>query len=261
MKGLLSVISAVAIVVAAAGVSEAGIGFRATGGYSHISYGDFNDYADEANEILAGTAKIDNISWIPELGGEFYYSITPMVEIGIGTGMVWGTSDYSISAGLNSMSFEHKMKAFPINATVYFRPRVPFISMKPYIYGGGGRYYTKLDFDEYVKEVTIPYEERYTAELSSWGWGVHGGGGVEFSIVPSLSLDLGFKIRWASIGGFEGTATDLAGETWDIFMAGYTDSDDNWHYEYRDVEEKDDYDEGKVDLTGYTIYIGFKAGF
>ncbi|MCU0639613.1 MAG: hypothetical protein MUF59_07070 [Candidatus Krumholzibacteria bacterium] len=65
MKVLFSVISAAAIVVAAAGVSHAGIGFRATGGYSHISYGDFNDWVDEANESLAagGAGEIDNIKW------------------------------------------------------------------------------------------------------------------------------------------------------------------------------------------------------
>jgi hypothetical protein len=80
MKVLFSVISAAAIVVAAAGVSHAGIGFRATGGYSHISYGDFNDWVDEANESLAagGAGEIDNIKWVPEFGGEFYYSIVPM---------------------------------------------------------------------------------------------------------------------------------------------------------------------------------------
>ncbi len=261
MKGLLSVISAVAIVTAAAGVSEAGIGFRATGGYSHISYGDFNDWVDEVNESLAsgGAGEIDNIKWVPEFGGEFYYSIVPMFEIGVGAGMMMGNSEYSFTDGDESVEFEHKIKAFPINANFYFKPNVPFSGMKPYLYAGGAMYYTKLDFG--FKLANLSDEGGYDAELSTWGFGIHGGGGMEFPIIPSLSLDVGFKIRWASIGGFEGTATDLEGETRDVFLAGFTDDEGNWSYGPAEASMEGEYDEGKVDLTGYTIYIGFKAGF
>ena len=258
MKGLLSVISAVAIVTTAAGVSEAGIGFRATGGFSHISYGDFNDWVDEANKSLAagGAGEIDDIKWVPEFGGEFYYSIVPMFEVGVGAGIMMGNSEYSFMEGDEFIEFEHKIKAFPINANFYFKPNVPFASMKPYLYAGGAMYYTKLDF-----ALNLSDEMGYDAELSAWGFGIHGGGGMEFSVLPSLSFDIGFKIRWASIDGFEGTATDLEGETRDVFLVGEKQADGDWIYGPEDAALKDDYDEGKVDLTGYTIYIGFKAGF
>ncbi len=260
MKGLLSVISVAVILVAAAGVSEAGIGFRATGGFSHISYGDFNDWVDEANESLAagGAGEIDNIKWVPEFGGEFYYSIVPMFEVGVGAGIMMGNSEYSYTDGDGSVEFEHKIKTFPINANFYFKPNVPFVSMKPYLYAGGAMYYTKLDFG--LNFVYLSDEVGYDAELSAWDFGIHGGGGMEFSVLPSLSFDIGFKIRWASIGGFEGTATDLEGETRDVFLAGGT-SEGELYYGPEDVALEDEYDEGKVDLTGYTIYIGFKAGF
>ncbi len=255
MKGLAAVIAAAAI-VATAGSSEAGIGFRATGGLSHISYGDFNDWVDESNVSLAGTGEIDNMTWIPELSGEFYYSIGPMFELGAGAGMMWGKSDYSFTEGSDFVNYEHKMKAVPINATVYFRPSVPMAGIKPYLYGGGAMYYTKLDF-----LLNISDEAGIDAELSAWGFGFHGGGGMEFSIIPSLSFDLGFKVRWASIDGFEGTATDFEGESKDVYLAGYTDNEGHWHYTPELATHKGEYDEGKVDLTGYTIYIGLKAGF
>ena len=259
MKVVLSVISAAAIVVAGAGVSEAGIGFRATGGLSHISYGDFNDWVDEVNYLLAGSSEYSDIKWVPEIGGEFYYSIVPMFEIGLGGGMIMGKSDYSISAGDISTSFEHKVKGFPINANIYFKPNIPFASMKPYVFIGGGTYYTKLNFEVYSN---YGGEQKRTSELSSWGWGIHGGGGLEFSIIPSLSLDLGVKIRWASIDGFKGTTTDLSGKTYDVYLLKGVDPDTHLPvFGPGDEDEKKIYDEGKVDLTGYTIYIGFKAGF
>jgi opacity protein-like surface antigen len=166
-----------------------------------------------------------------------------------------GNSEYSFSEAGEFVEFEHKIKSIPINANFYFKPNVPFASMKPYMYAGAAMYYTKLDFG-----LNFSDEAGYDAELSTWGFGIHGGGGMEFSIVPSLSFDVGVKIRWASIGGFEGTATDFEGETRDVFLAGGK-SEGEFYYGPELTTNEGEYDEGKVDLTGYTIYIGFKAGF
>ncbi|MCK4538414.1 MAG: outer membrane beta-barrel protein [Candidatus Krumholzibacteria bacterium] len=237
----------------------AGIGARVYGGLTHISYSDYNEWVDDANEELGVGENLDNMKWVPEFGGELYYSVAPMFEIGLGAGMILGSTEYSFSELTSFIDFNHKMKAFPISANLYFRPSVPFVSMKPYLYGGGGMYYSRLDFGFKISDGTDTWG--YDAELSTWGFGIHGGGGMEFSIAPTFSLDIGFRVRWADISGYEGSATNTDGETIDVFLVGDTDGDGDAIYDIAPLEDKADYDEGSVDLTGFTIYIGFKAGF
>ncbi|MBU8922138.1 MAG: hypothetical protein KOO63_10010, partial [Bacteroidales bacterium] len=128
----------------------------------------------------------------------------------------------------------------------------------PYLYGGGGLYYSSLDIA--FQHFDGVDRTGYDAKLSTWGYGIHGGGGMEFSITPTFSLDIGFKVRWADISGYEGTATLPDGEERDAFFVS-DKVDGKLIFEAMPVEEKDNYDEGSVNLTGYTIYIGFKAGF
>lgn len=256
VSGFMAIITIAALLFP--GEAVAGFGLRLTGGFSHIAYGDFNDGVDAINTVYAGIAEMDNMKWVPEFGGEFYYSIIPMLEIGIGGGMIAGSSELSFSMMGVNLSSNHKMKAYPVSLTAYFRPKVPFVSMKPYLFGGGGLYYSKLDFD---LNLTSPGEsEGYSAELSAWGFGLHGGGGVEFSIMPAFSFDIGFKMRWADIDGFEGTMTELGGEEVNAYLMG-DEIGGMWEYGPQDVALKDQYEEGSVDLSGFEIYIGLKAGF
>ncbi|HSG28663.1 MAG TPA: outer membrane beta-barrel protein [Candidatus Krumholzibacterium sp.] len=257
-KVIMVGVAAFMLVAAGAGGSQAGVGFRAIGGFTHISYSDYNEWADDVNESLAGVADVANIRWVPEFGAEFYYTFSPMIEAGLGVGIISGSSDIAVSDLTGTLSLEHGMKAYPLSANLYFRPAVPFVSMKPYVYGGVAMVYSSVDFSLRIPEAGET--EGYDADLNAWGLGLHGGGGIEFSIAPKVSLDLGFRLRWADIDGFEGTATSLDGETKDVFLAG-EDSGDGFLYGAEDVAEKGNYDEGSVDLSGYSLYIGIKAGF
>ena len=119
-------------------------------------------------------------------------------------------------------------------------------------------YYSRIDFEFKLSDGVDT--EGYDAELSTWGFGIHGGGGIEFSIAPTFSLDIGFKVRWADISGYEGTATNVGGETKEVFLVADT-VNDVLMYGTESLDNKGEYDEGSVDLTGFTFYIGFKAGF
>ncbi len=254
--GVLTIIAAMAFF--ASTVAWAGMGFRVMGGFSHIAYGDFNAFIDTTNTGFGGMARMDNINWVPEIAGEFYYSLMPMLELGIGAGIISGKSDFSISTMNVGASFKHTVKVYPFTTTAYFYPQVPFITMKPYAYGGVGMYYSRITFE--TSGTFGGDSDGYDADLTDWGFGLHGGGGIEFFVMRTVSFDIGFKVRWADMKGFEGTATDFDGNTRDVFyvsdeIGGYL------VYGLADVAEKDDYDEGSVDLSGYSLYAGIKIGF
>ena len=194
----------VSMVISSPAVSDTGV--RLNVGLSNIAYGDFNDVVDLSNENSAVFGEIENISWVPEIGGEIFYSPMPMFSVGVGVGMIKGSSDLS-SVILGD--FEHKINVYPMTVTAYFKPSLPLMPIKPYAYAGTGMYYSKLSFDysgfrQDVFQIT-------DAELTKLGFGFHAGGGLEFSIVPMLSLQIGVQGRWAKIKGFEGTGTDQIG--------------------------------------------------
>jgi len=235
--------------------AQAGVGVRVWGGIGHIGYGNYNDWVDAFNrEMLAGSGySIDNMNWIPEFGGEVLFSAIPLLDIGVGASMMQSTSELSISEG-GEFSIEHKLKSYPITATAYFKPTLPLAFMKPVVYGGVGLYRTVLTWD-YAETIT---PESWDAELSKWGFGMHGGVGMEISVMPMMSIDLGVRGRWAKMKGFEGTATHSVEGEMDVFLA-YDEGD--LVYGPEDIENPENYDEGEVDLSGFGFILGLKLMF
>ncbi len=234
---------------------RAGMGVRVTGGFTHISYGDFNDWIDGMNTDMAGIAEMDNITWIPEFGAEYYYSILPSLDAGIGVSMMSAGWNFDFMYGENGIELDHTVKAYPVTATVYFKPPVPFVSMKPYCYAGAGLYYSKITFSH--RRTPSDPVAGYDAELTDRGFGTHLGLGIEFPVMPAVTFDLGFKIRWADLKGFEGTAENLEGDRKDVFLG----NDDEEGFGPADISEKDNISEGSVDLGGYSFYVGVTIGF
>jgi hypothetical protein len=240
------------------GAAQAGVGVRVWGGIGHINYGNYNDWADAVNaEILAGTGyEFDNMNWVSEFGGEVLVTVIPMLDIGVGAGMLLSSTEYEISGGGVSYSQKHKLRSNPITLSGYLKPPLPFSFAKPIVFGGVGFYYTKLTWNEIL--IGSPEDYTYEAELTKTGFGLHGGAGLEFSVFPMVLLDIGVKARWAKIKGFEGTGThSVEGET-NLFLA--YDKDD-LYYGPKDVANPDNYDEGEVDLSGFGFVIGIKVMF
>ena len=257
----MRIVAAAALLAAAAwaGTAHAALGVTVRGGYSRIGYGDFNDYVVAANVSLAGVAEMEKINWIPEISAEFTFPILPELSGGVGVGYLKGTSKFGFSIGPDALSYEHSVRSVPITATAYWERALD--SFTPYVFGGVGMYHTKLVFEQ---AVTIGGESAsFEADLTTWGFGLHGGAGLRFEIVPAVGFDVGVQGRWASISGFEGTATNQDGDSYDAYLvrdmvedpvAGEVDYYGPWPADER-------YDEGTVDLSGFTIFIGVTIAF
>jgi opacity protein-like surface antigen len=242
--------------------AQAGFGFRLNGGIAYVTYSDFNDYADFMNErelpAMGVTEKIDNIHWVPEVNGEFLISPFPSLTIGVGAGMITGTSTFSFAVGSEGLSYEHTVKAYPLGATGYFNIPMPGAPIKPYLHGGFAAVYSKIAFD--VKLTAGGVTGGLDAELTTWGFAVHGGGGVMFTLFPNVSIDLGFKGRWANLTGYEGTGTFLGEGSFDVFLA-KEHTPEHILYGPEKVERRDLYEEASVDLSGFAVTLGVTVSF
>ncbi len=237
--------------IAAAVPAEAGFGIKVKGGYTYISYSDFNDWVDVSNsEIPSGSPTLDNINWLPEFSAEFTFPIVPTFSGAVGIGYLSGKSDYSVSYGTESFSYLHEVKAMPVLLNVYWEP--PLVSINPFVYGGVGFYRTTLNFD--YRLTSGGNTEGFESELDKWGFGFQAGGGIRIALIPTISLDIGAQGRWADMSGFEGTTTTSDGETMDTYLAKY---DDYFGPEPKGTGEP----EGSVSLSGFTMFIGLTFGF
>jgi opacity protein-like surface antigen len=259
--GGATVLIAFVCLLAANGAS-AGIGVRVSGALSYVSYGDFNDAADYANReglwASGATGKVNAIHWIPEFGGEVIVPVIPLLSVGVGVGIVSGKSSYVLQTGLGSYSYEHAMKAYPVTATAYVNlPMLPFA--KPYLYLGGGAYRVKLTFEESTSSGSSTSEA--SAELQKWGFGLHGGAGLSFDIVPKVRFELGLKWRRAIVKGFEGTLRNPDGSSTDVFLAYHRDTDGNLNFAPESTADKDAFDEGSADLSGFAFTLGLAVSF
>ncbi|MBD3178237.1 MAG: hypothetical protein GF417_00810, partial [Candidatus Latescibacteria bacterium] len=135
------------LIIAGAAPAAADTGVRVNAGLTHIGYGDFNDFVDDINyELNEYGIEMNNINWVPEIQGEVLYSPFPMFTVGLGAGIIFGSSDLNASIGGFSLDFEHEIKVYPITVTGYFKPSMPMFPLKPYIYGGAGLYHSKMSF-------------------------------------------------------------------------------------------------------------------
>lgn len=242
--------------------ASAGIGVRVSGGLSYISYGDFNDAVDYANEeglwASGAAGEVSAIHWIPEFGGEVVVPVIPRLSVGVGGGILFGKSSYALETSLGSYSYEHTMKAYPVTATAYVDlPMLPFAS--PYVYLGAGAYRTKLTFEESSSSGASVDEA--SAELQKWGFGFHGGAGISFDLIPTVKFEIGLKWRHAVVKGFEGDRLNPDGTTTEVFLASYTDGDGVVNFAPESMADTDAFGEGSVDLSGFSFMLGFNVGF
>jgi opacity protein-like surface antigen len=249
MKKLIAL--AIVLAVTAPAAAEAGLGIKVKGGYSWMSYGDFNDWVDASNkDIPSGSPTLDNINWIPEISGEFTFPLFPSFSGAVGVGYLSGKSDYGISLGSESFSYLHKVKSMPILLNLYWEP--PLVSVNPFVYGGIGFYKTSLEFEYSL--TSGGDTQGYTSEMDKWGFGLQAGGGVKIALIPTMSLDIGIQGRWADISGFEGTATSHDNETVDVYLA----KDEGY---FGPQEKGAGEPEASVDLSGFTMFIGLTFSF
>lgn len=239
------------------------VALRLTAGYTRVAYGDYNSFAEGVNKLIAAdpsiTGELGTIHWIPEIGLEAILPIAPRISLGAGAGMLTGSSSFAFSAGGSTLTYEHTVKTYPLSATIRAEIPAPFSFASPYAFAGGGAY-----------RVTVGFEERlagsggavgYDAELSAWGFGLHGGAGFSFAVAPRVGLDVGFRARYAKVDGFAGTATSTEGETAAVVLGLY--ESDGGYTVFGPVSAADaaEYGTGAVDLGGFGISLGLHVSF
>jgi opacity protein-like surface antigen len=261
LAGALGALLAISIVSSDA--SAAGIAFRVSGGYHYVQYDDFNAYADYVTDVVFPEADIagemSTMHWIPAFGGEMLVPVVPWLQIGAGVGWMHGTSSFDIAIGTNSWSYEHSLSVIPVTATGYAAIPAPMTGVKPFVFAGGGAYRTTLSFDEAIR---IESEfEALAAELSAWGYGFHGGAGLSIVVSPMVTIELGFSGRYATVKGFEGSATETGEESQDAYLVFHEESSGEVLFGPATADELRQYGEGSVDLSGYGFTLGFTLSF
>jgi opacity protein-like surface antigen len=243
----------------AAGASSAGIGLRVQGGYGYIRYGDYNDRIEYLNgeyfPMMSIDGTLDEFHWVPEISGGVFMPLASRFDLEIGGGFIWGTREFSIEPV--GYLYEHSVRTYPFTVTLRASLPVSFMSAKPYAFAGVGAYYATLGFTYGTPAAATSFD----ADLSAWGFGAHGGVGLEIPLAPKASLEVGVKGRIAPIHGFEGTKTWGGGKTEDVFLAYGTDEEGNLIYEPRPVSERDAFDEGTLDMSGVTFHVGVTVLF
>jgi hypothetical protein len=243
----------------ATNAATAGIGFRVSGGYGYISYRDYNDRIDYMNSeylpsmSIAGT--LDKLHWAPEISGEVLVFLFPRFDFGLGVGLISGSRSFSIEPV--GYRYEHTMKTYPITATVYAALPAPFGFAKPYVFAGGGVYYSAIVFDYDTPSAATSF----TTDLSAWDFGAHAGAELRIPLAPRISLDILVRGRLAAIQGFEGTKIWDTGRTEDIFLAHGMNQQHNVIYEPKPVSERDTFHEGTVDVSGVAVALGLTMLF
>ena len=255
--------------------ANAFIGLRLSGSYGYVNYKDFNEFAKYMNGTVFKDptvrilAEMPEIHWMPETKLEFVFSLRQGLSSGIGVGYLRGSSEFNtvIRGGTidqQDLGYNHTIDSYPLTYTVYFSLPTTTVSWAvPMIYFGLGAYYTKASFD--LTDVTATEDNSMTSELTDWGWGMHGGAGVEFELTPVITLDIEFFGRFAENKGVTGTMKDASGSEEDAYLMSDLVDDKfiqgpNLYYGPWETDDRQ-YDEGTVTLTGFGFTFGIKVAW
>lgn len=227
-----------------------------------MDYSNFNDFVDYSNDVVLPESEtkaiMDNLHWLPEIAGEVFMDVLPGTSVGIGFGVISGKSEISVAAGEEEFTlYEHHVKAYPISATGFFEPHVPFVMAKPFLFAGFDIYYSTLYFKYPIELEGYLYE--LEADLDTWGFGFHGGAGLEFQLMPTVSIELSVSGRWADIKGYEGKAKIPGRDEIDVFLIAGKWANGLVIYGVESLDYKKENNEGSVDLSGIGFSLGFKV--
>lgn len=192
-------------------------GFLLSCGMNYFSVGDWNNYLELDTKFWKDMANLfgykaggdfKKIHLGSHLSGEVIFFLNPRLGISVGSGYMYGHSDGDSSKIVShhqlfteSSTHDTEISAIPIVLGIYyFFPVSPRVNL--YLNTGLGYYFGKW-FDEYHHEWG-GYWEVIKQRASGGNFGLHGGIGLEYNLMPSLSLVIETCGRYAKIGGLEG---------------------------------------------------------
>ncbi len=263
MRAWLVAAAAAALCAGVPNAAHAGSGFRLAGGYGYISYAQWNALVDYENKTafpsanVVGTAK--KIHWAPEFSGEFLHSFSEKTVAGVGAGILFTKTDFTLDDQGASEHFIHRIMAVPIAGTIYLRfpDRLSFAT--PYVAAGIAVNYARIHFENDITPAPAPSDTLLRkADLSGWRVGFQGGAGLEFPVTDAISIDFGVHGRFAEVSGFEGTGIYYDGSSSDVFLA-HIETGSVTIFEPQRTQFRNVFKEGTVDFSGVAVTLAIKV--
>jgi opacity protein-like surface antigen len=270
-------------------ISQAkGFALKATGGYGTMTTGDYNTLGNSTFQLIkdmadfyAGTSsgEFKKLNLGFEFEGEVILNLFGGFGLGVGVGYIMRSNESKMGvtfplAGSISLSISPDITAIPITLSAYyFAPGVG--SLKPYAYGGLGYYIGKIKVVTRVdtEPLTSPASWTETDDrVKDQGFGFHVGAGLEFKLVPKVSLFIEGKARYCKLTSWEG---DQSYRNSDVLID--QTSGKLWYYEisetgrwYSQIILQEQRPTGtyirnvrefKADLSGIVFRVGVIIGF
>jgi len=218
------------------------------------------------------------MSLIPDVEVDFIFNLTDRFQLGIGSGYIrgsskgdyaydytengtasWGTYSYNDAVGYNR---NYSLTAIPIRLTLFYT--VPMGGKLSFYAYAGAAYYLGSLKHTYSMDETFFYEdfssiyldEKYEVTATAEGtetaknntFGGHGGLGLEFKLMPNISLGLEVFGRYANFSKWDSTLDEtdttrtrayLEGSDWYSDVTDtetYNESGAVWYYKYLDSD-------------------------
>lgn len=253
------------------------ISLRLMGGISSISSVDVNDYimgvvdfwsdADFIHFVDAAPNFDQLLSKGQQVGGEIVLNMTSRFSIGLGASYIRAKSEivtetfwYDEGNSFEDI-FNMSVKSVPISLNLHYcilnRKR---ISVTSFI--GTGYYLSNLKWNYSWKrlDVSYSYSENFNGKSNSIG--VHGGLYLEFKLNRMFAIVAEGAGKYVRLSDFQ----DKSGRifwTYD-FLHSITNKTYNWisfSKEEPSGSNLSNIRKGEVDLSGFSLMIGFKIGF
>lgn len=226
----ISIISATMLftVFTLTGMSQAkDFSFKLTGGYGTATVGDYNSFGESFDALFDNLAALgptkqgefEKLRWGFEYEGEIIFKLPAGLGIGVGVGYIQRSNESTMGVSdpiLGSISIitAPDFTAIPVSLNAYyFTPGA--VPLKFYVYGGIGYYFGKIKNNFRIEMSPPDFWDQTEGELKDQGIGFHGGAGLEFDLVPKISLFVEGRARYGKLTSWEGdeTSQDSLGGT------------------------------------------------
>lgn len=258
-------------------------------GMTHsVNYSDFNDMVTSVNQSLGsdGPARMETIEMTSGLDLEFLFRMNRF-QFGFGVGYQM-TPDFEYADGegnFTALIEDYELKHSVHAKVVSLIGTYDILSFSKFtIYGGGGiaYYMTSLSFEQMRygdlegNSATSVYTRTTESDLESDEFGLKGLAGFEFRLNSRMSLDFRLNARYASVNGFMGTQQfhqryvsnanpegSVRDETYGVYLV--RQEPEPGQVEFGPSRDRPlgtaIHEEGRVNLSGFGIQIGFKIRF
>ena len=262
------------------------LSLRLYGGYSYLSAGDVNEGAKMYFGLLelytaivpgATTGGYHPVHGGLDFGGDIVYQITPSIGVGAGAGYLRSSSDSAMEFSFEELAFgatgSTTLSAVPIRLGLFFD--FPIAERLSLTADAGAVYYAGLKLDSTNRiEIEGDFMD-FTTTASRSGFsdfGARGDLGLEYRLSPRMGVFLEVAGRYARFKTFDQATQTLSNSGGSDSVSGKlyiaTETFDEGSVsafvvsETPPVDSEDTtYREPKIDLSGFSLQLGFRFRF